>query len=79
MPAATSLPFPTLALLAIYHSITAVPSGERTERFDDTIVREDDLTIEARKVLYLHSVEPLSTQRRARLMGTVMGMANFAR
>jgi len=66
-------PFPTLSLLAIY-STTPVAS------FFPPTGKQDDAAVEASKVLFLHSAEEdISAERRARLMGTVMGMADFAR
>ncbi|ORY74096.1 hypothetical protein BCR35DRAFT_353984 [Leucosporidium creatinivorum] len=66
-------PFPTLSLLAIY-STTPVPSSTPPTG------KQDDAAVEASKVLFFHSAEEdITAERRARLMGTVMGMADFAR
>lgn len=63
-------PFPTLSLLCIYSS-TPFPALDGS--------KQDDAQAEASKVLYLHSTIPdLTPERKARLMGTAIGMADFA-
>lgn len=73
LPMASPVPFPTLALFAIY---TTAPGP-----LDESELH-DDAAVEASKLLLFHSSsasdEP-SKERKARLMGTVMGMADFAR
>ena len=65
-------PFPTLALLSIYSSVP-VPSSTPPAG------RQDDAAVEASKILFFSAAEELTVERKARLMGTVMGMADFAR
>lgn len=66
-------PFPILSLLAIY-STTPVPSS------NPPTGKQDDAAVEASKVLFFRAAEEdVTAERRARLMGTVMGMADFAR
>lgn len=66
-------PFPVLALFTIY-----------TTNNEITIEQNSDSAagdIEGRKVLYFSAptLEPLTAPRRNRLLGTVMGMADFAK
>lgn len=71
---ANSFPFPTLSLFAIYSS---APLLEPSTAKD---APSDDAAIEASKLLFFSSTqEPLPKERKARLMGTVIGMADFAR
>lgn len=76
-------PFPTLALFTVYHSPStpaSIHSHRRHESAHDDEAKEDDATVEANKVLYFYSIQTsLSKERRARLMGTVTAMANFAK
>lgn len=65
-------PFPTLALLAIY-------SATPVKGLTSPAGRQDDATVEASKILFFSAHEELKVERKARLMGTVMGMADFAR
>jgi hypothetical protein len=62
-------PFPTLSLFAIYSSKPLLDPSEKHE----------DAALEASKILYLHTTGPaVTTERKARVMGTVLGMADFA-
>ncbi|KAI5475330.1 hypothetical protein MNV49_001599 [Pseudohyphozyma bogoriensis] len=74
---APARPFPTLSLFAIYSSTPLFPSGTAHEK------HRSDAEVEASKVLYFAAPEDdpevLTKERKARLMGTVMGMADFAR
>lgn len=67
-PAARGRPFPTLALLAVYRTAPPPPGT-------------DERTVEAHKLLFFAAPahEPLTEHRKSRLVGTVMGMADFAR
>lgn len=71
---ASSFPFPTLSLFAIYSSAPLLePSA-------DEDAPSDDAAVEASKLLFFSSSqEPLPKERKARLMGTIIGMADFAR
>lgn len=70
-PISVGRPFPTLALFAIY-AHTAQASLDGSE--------DDDQTLEASKVLFFSAQDDsLSKERKQRLMGTVIGMADFAR
>ncbi|KAM0748984.1 hypothetical protein T439DRAFT_358121 [Meredithblackwellia eburnea MCA 4105] len=88
--ARSGLPFPTLSLLVIYTTNDLSATGEENRRSPDdkddggrgTSGDEevDEREQEGRKVLFLRSSEPdLTKQRRDRLLGTVMGLADFAR
>lgn len=60
---------PTMALFAIYSSAPLPPHAS-----------DDDAALEASKVLFFSAAQDsLSKERKARLMGTVIGMADFAR
>lgn len=79
-------PFPTLSLFSIYSSTPLLPNPPVTpaaDGGDDEQHQPDDATLEASKLLLFFSQdeadEPLTKERKARLMGTVMGMADFAR
>lgn len=88
-PSVASRPFPTLALLSIYHSENSRPEPTAafvaepdTKETQFETIKEDDAAVEARKILYFYSVHEsagLTKERKARLMGTIVGMANFAR
>lgn len=79
VPRSSPLPFPSISVFCIYSTTplssvhTATPSDEPAE--DD----HDDATLEASKLLFFYSPDELVKERRARLMGTVMGLADFAR
>lgn len=72
----SALPFPTLSLFAIY-SAQPLPESIPAD------ARRNDAALEQSKVLFFsaseHEHEPITPERRARLMGTVVGMADFAR
>lgn len=68
-----SRPFPTLSLFAVYRAAPFPTSSDDGRR-------DSDAQLEASKVLYLWSNEPgVTDERKARLMGTVLGMADFAK
>ncbi|GAA6016785.1 hypothetical protein JCM11491_001806 [Sporobolomyces phaffii] len=70
----TSTPWPHLSLFAVYSATPLVePSSSKLS----------DEELEAAKILYFHSTEYLgdtmTPERKRRLMGTVMGVADFAK
>jgi len=89
-PRLSALPFPTLSVLAIYSAATlpqARSSGSGVdvdvvadEAGDDEEEKGDEQMIEMNKVLFWYSQQTeLSAERKGRLMGTIRGMADFAR
>ena len=73
--ASTLSDWPYLSLLAVYRETPVLEAAQEG-------VRLDDAALEEAKVLFLMSPgggEALDAQRRARTMGTVMGVAAFAR
>lgn len=84
----SSFPFPTLGLFSIYTNITQPPSINNNEEEEDKVEEEDsnnnkksDSELELEKILFFYSndLNSKKKERKIRLMGTVMGMADFAR
>ncbi|SGZ26312.1 BQ5605_C024g09884 [Microbotryum silenes-dioicae] len=70
-------PFPSISLVAIYSTRSDLPPLPPSEHGPH---RDDDARREAAKVLFLSSAQTdLPPERKARLMGTVFGMADFVR
>lgn len=89
----SSLPFPTVGLFAIYSS-TDLPDKQPSPADDDadphsdgddhaeegSRAKPDEQAQELAKVVFWYSqVEDLSVDRKARLVGTIRGMQDFAR
>ena len=77
----SSLPFPTVSVLTIYSAAPLPPGPPTASDVDpDKAEKDDEETVEMDKVVYWYSQqEELSVERKARLMGTIRGMADFAR
>ncbi len=74
-------PFPVVSLFAVYSTLLSSSQeiAHDSDEFNEATIKEDDATLEARKLLYFYSVQSsLGKERKARLMGTVIAMANFA-
>ncbi|SCV70503.1 BQ2448_1897 [Microbotryum intermedium] len=70
-------PFPSVSLVAIYSTRSDLPPLPPNEH---GLHRDEDAWREAAKVLFFSSAQTdLPPERKARLMGTVFGMADFAR
>lgn len=75
-------PFPILSLFSVYtNAIVTSNTSTATADEGDEETHLSDSEVEAQKILFYHSItsETDTNNRRIRLMGTVMGMADFAR
>lgn len=87
-PRLSALPFPTVSVLTIY-TTAPIPSEPHPPPNDSSNdqkdhgegEKEDEQVAEMRKVVYWYSQHgnDLPVERKARLMGTIRGMSDFAR
>lgn len=79
----SNFPFPILSLFSIYTTFvpTQIQEQEQEQNDEEESIQQTDLEIESSKIQFYFSTNSISDskERKARLMGTVMGMADFAR
>lgn len=85
----SSFPFPTLGLFSIYTNVIQ-PQSINNNKEEEVAIEEgedsnnnkkSDSELELEKILFFYSndLNSKKKERKIRLMGTVMGMADFAR
>lgn len=81
----SSFPFPTLSLFTIYTNTLPPVSNNNDEKGqegeEDLTDKKTDSELELEKILFFNSNELNSNkkERKIRLIGTIIGMADFAK